>query len=62
MYSEVFERYGKMVDKYKDLLLYTERYLYANPETGFKEYKTNIQFDSSHLSGVKNDSMNFIVG
>ncbi len=41
MYSEVFERYGKMVDKYKDLLLYTERYLYANPETGFKEYKTS---------------------
>ena len=28
----------------------------------FKEYKTNIQFDSSHLSGVKNDGMNFIVG
>ena len=28
----------------------------------FKEYKTNIQFDSNIMSGVKNDGMNFIVG
>ena len=28
----------------------------------FKEYKTNIQFDSSMLSGVKNNGSNFIVG
>jgi hypothetical protein len=32
----------------------------------FKEYKSNIQFDSSMVSGIKNtnssDSMNFIVG
>ena len=41
MYSEVFEKYSEMVDKYKDLLLDTERYLYSIPETGFKEYKTS---------------------
>ena len=40
MYSEVFEKYSKIVDEYKDLILATEKYLYANPETGFKEYKT----------------------
>jgi hypothetical protein len=28
----------------------------------FKEYKTNIQFDSNIVSGVKNNGMNFIVG
>jgi hypothetical protein len=28
----------------------------------FKEYKTNIQFDSGTMSGVKSDGMNFIVG
>ena len=28
----------------------------------FKEYKTNIQFDSNIMSGVKSDGMNFIVG
>ena len=28
----------------------------------FKEYKSNIQFDSNMVSGVKNDGMNFIVG
>ena len=28
----------------------------------FKEYKTNIQFDSNIVSGVKNNEMNFIVG
>lgn len=28
----------------------------------FKEYKSNIQFDSSMISGVKDGNMNFIVG
>ena len=28
----------------------------------FKEYKTNIQFDSNMIGGIKNDNMNFIVG
>lgn len=41
MYSDVFEKYSEMVEKYKDLLLDTERYLYANPELGFKEFKTS---------------------
>ena len=27
----------------------------------FKEYKTNIQFDSTTMSGVKSSNMNFIV-
>lgn len=40
MCSEVFERYSSIVDKYKDLILDTEKYLYTIPETGFKEFKT----------------------
>jgi hypothetical protein len=28
----------------------------------FKEYKTNIQFDSNLVGGVKDNNMNFIVG
>ena len=28
----------------------------------FKEYKTNIQFDSSMMNGIKNNSMDFIIG
>jgi hypothetical protein len=28
----------------------------------FKEYKSNIQFDSNHVSSIKNNDMNFIVG
>ena len=40
MYSEIFEKYNGIVEKYKDLILDTEKYLYSIPETGFKEYKT----------------------
>ncbi|MBE6642808.1 MAG: amidohydrolase [Ruminococcaceae bacterium] len=40
MYSQVFEKYSDIVENYKELILKTEKYLYANPETGFKEYKT----------------------
>ncbi len=31
----------KVVDQYKDLVLEAERYIWQNPETGYKEYKTN---------------------
>ena len=41
MYSDVFEKYSEIVDKYKDLLIRTERYLYSIPEIGFKEFKTS---------------------
>ncbi len=29
------------VEKYKDMILEAERYIWKNPETGYKEYKTN---------------------
>ena len=29
------------VDKHKQLILDAERYLWAHPETGYKEFKTN---------------------
>ena len=29
------------VEKYRDLILSAERYIWANPETGYKEYKTS---------------------
>ena len=41
MYSEVFEKYSGLVDKYSDMIYKAERYIFANPETGFKEYKTS---------------------
>lgn len=31
----------KIVDDYKDLMLEAERHIWKNPETGYKEYKTN---------------------
>ena len=40
MYSEIFEKYSEIVEKYKDMILAAERYIFANPETGFKEFKT----------------------
>ena len=29
------------VDKYRNLILECERYIWAHPETGYKEFKTN---------------------
>lgn len=31
----------KIVDKYRELILNAEQYIWKNPETGYKEYKTN---------------------
>ena len=30
----------KIVDDYKDLVLEAENYIWKNPESGYKEYKT----------------------
>ena len=32
------------VDKYRELILSAERYIWKNPETGFKEYKTSKEY------------------
>ena len=40
MRSEIFEKYSKIVDQYSEMILKAERYIFANPETGFKEFKT----------------------
>lgn len=34
------EKIYSLVDKYRQLILDAERYIWANPETGYKEYKT----------------------
>ncbi len=34
------EKIFKAVEKHRDLILKTERYIWKNPETGFKEFKT----------------------
>ncbi|MBE5749434.1 MAG: amidohydrolase [Clostridiales bacterium] len=31
----------KIIDKYRELILNAEQYIWKNPETGYKEYKTN---------------------
>ena len=33
--------YSNAVDKHRDLILKAERYIWANPETGYKEFKTS---------------------
>ena len=43
--SEVFERYSAYVEKYKDLILDSEKYLYSVPELGFKEFKTSAYLE-----------------
>ena len=35
------ENFLKIVDKYQDLILSAEKYIWENPESGYKEYKTN---------------------
>ncbi len=35
------KKYYDMVEKYKDLILQAERYIWENPEPGYKEYKTH---------------------
>lgn len=35
------KKYYDMVEKHKDLILQAEKYLWANPEPGYKEVKTN---------------------
>ena len=36
----------KIVDDYKDLILDAEKYLWKNPESGYKEFKTNAYMKS----------------
>ena len=40
MGNAVFEKYDAIVRKYTDLILDAEKYIFNNPELGFKEYKT----------------------
>ena len=48
MHGEVFEKYSEIVERYRDLVLNAERYIYANPETGFKEYKTTKYLEDAY--------------
>jgi len=40
MANAVFEKYDAIVRKHEKLILEAERYIFNNPELGFKEYKT----------------------
>ncbi|MBQ7236721.1 MAG: amidohydrolase [Clostridia bacterium] len=40
----------KAVDKYKQLILDAERYIWKNPETGYKEYKTSAYLAEKFVS------------
>ena len=35
------ENINRAIDAYKDTILEAERYIWNNPETGYKEYKTS---------------------
>ncbi len=39
---------NEAVDKYKDSILETERYIWNNPETGFKEWKTDAHLKEKY--------------
>ncbi|MBQ4629709.1 MAG: amidohydrolase [Clostridia bacterium] len=39
--------FNKAVDKYTDLILETEKYIWANPETGYKEFKTSAYMEKT---------------
>lgn len=39
------ESIARVVDKFKDLMLEAERYIWAHPETGYKEYKTSAYLE-----------------
>ena len=40
----------KAVDKHKQLILDAERYIWKNPETGYKEYKTSAYLAEKFVS------------
>ena len=42
------EKLIKAVDIYRQLILDAERYIWANPETGYKEFKTNKYLDEKN--------------
>jgi len=39
--------FNKAVDKYTDLILETEKYIWANQETGYKEFKTSAYMEKT---------------
>ncbi len=40
-------KYFEAVDKYRKLILDTERYIWKNPETGYKEFKTSAYMEKA---------------
>jgi amidohydrolase len=43
--NDYFANLFKAVDKYKDLILSAERYIWNNPEIGYREWKTNAYME-----------------
>ena len=43
------EKIIRAVDKYKNLILDAERYIWQHPETGYKEYKTSAYMEEKFL-------------
>ena len=53
----------KIVDDYKELILDAERYLWKNPESGYKEFKTNMYMvEAFQKLGYEVDRPNEITG
>ncbi|MBE6680166.1 MAG: amidohydrolase [Ruminococcaceae bacterium] len=46
--EQQIEKIKSAVDKYRDSILETERYIWNNPETGFKEWKTNAHLKEKY--------------
>ena len=56
-------KFNKIIDKYQDKILQAERYLWANPETGYREVKTNAYMaDIFEKLGYKLDRAENITG
>ena len=39
---------NEAVDKYRDSILETERYIWNNPETGYREWKTHAHLKAKY--------------
>ena len=43
-----YERLNQAVEKYKDLILEAERYIWKNPEPGYREWKTHAYLEEQY--------------
>ena len=60
------KNYNALVEKHRELILAAERYIWKNPETGYKEFKTSKYMEDRFLELgydiIKVDRKGFYLG